>query len=851
MIRFVFLGLLFLGVSRYGFGQSLLDGSVKDENGTSLPGVQVVVYDSLMRIKAFTKTGNQGHFKIQLRSGKYLVNFRKIGYKPQDTTVVLQHKFSLHIALKSSNTSFEHLKTVVIKIENDPVKAYSDTIRYNPAQYRDGTEVSLEDLLRKLPGMEIRNGQLYRNGERITELLFNGKNVFGHNQKLALKTLSSDIVDSVEYYENYKDALDPLPGGFFTGKTALNILLKEKANNRWMGRLEAGAGLPSKAATENHLFRFGQRTHWFLLANYNNINKNVMDINDLYTLTNSIPEGAIEFYAQDRRGRIKNDRFLTAIHFFDENKRKYRIGGFGIYMGFSAFNELIKQRYYSGLAVPETYRISQESASRALFSGWRYKNKISPHLTWENEGYLMHTTTSYLKRERRDDISSDLQQKNNDISGRIRTSIHLQNGPFLWDFHIQWQGSDNHRRDFYPAQMSYPVPLRINRNSVNQTWEGGIGFKRRIGKRIFVFGQALLRQKNVKRSGYYEGLYEDINRMKRRVFFRSVRTGGLYFRGKWMTESTLELQSVGIFDDFRPRKDYTFLLPAWSLSFRPDNDLSIKYSIKRNVEITGLSYFYPNRLVVNLYDLSYGNTLLRDLSGEWVQKIRLDYDKSTPLSDELSIGAYYISGRQAAVTGIRRDSLHWLHYALEGKPYERLQFNVNWRRKIGKWHFRYDYSRINHKFYRPYFDQNAWIYEAVRERIDRHKLDIIWILRPGLRIVTKISFGISSDELSVHRLWIKTLQGETGLDYRGKHSGLKIIWKHTEFRTLAGRNSFNRPVLLLYLKRNKKYFFVEMKDVLNLYPDVVEETGYYENYFETLRYPLFKGYVMAGLRILW
>ena len=114
---------------------------------------------------------------------------------------------------------------------------------YNADSFQNGTERKLEDILEKLPGVEINeNGQIEVEGKVVSKLMVNGKDFFDGDTKLATKNIPSKAVDKIQVLRNYSEVGQLSGVGNNQDNVALNIKLKEGKENFWFGNVTAGAG---------------------------------------------------------------------------------------------------------------------------------------------------------------------------------------------------------------------------------------------------------------------------------------------------------------------------------------------------------------------------------------------------------------------------------------------------------------------------------------------------------------------------------------------------------------------------------------------------------------------------------
>lgn len=134
------------------------------------------------------------------------------------------------------------LKEVVITSNKKPFIIKQDTVKYNVSTYRDGSERKIEDIIKKMPGIEVneKSGEIKYKGKSIENGQLEGDDLFGSNYALGTKNISVDMVEQVQAIENY--SAYPLLKGIENGdKVALNLKLK-KGKMDFSGNADYGSG---------------------------------------------------------------------------------------------------------------------------------------------------------------------------------------------------------------------------------------------------------------------------------------------------------------------------------------------------------------------------------------------------------------------------------------------------------------------------------------------------------------------------------------------------------------------------------------------------------------------------------
>ncbi|MBN1481936.1 TonB-dependent receptor [candidate division KSB1 bacterium] len=265
---------LLLGFSVASFAQHTITGRVIDENSEPLTYAHVVLLAPVdSTLKYFDVADDQGIYEIKnIKSGDYLLQFsfvtKETIYEP--ITIPVKNQDLGDKILKTTST-----EEVVVTAEYVPIAVKSDTLEFNAKAFKTKPDAVVEDLLKKIPGVEVdKSGNVKAMGEDVEQVLVDGKEFFGKDTKVAIKNLSAKAVDKVQIYDKKSEEAQ------FTGiddgvrQRTIDFLLNEDHKKGYFGRLEAGGG----AGDETHykvggkVYRFSTRLQSAFLGNVNNIN---------------------------------------------------------------------------------------------------------------------------------------------------------------------------------------------------------------------------------------------------------------------------------------------------------------------------------------------------------------------------------------------------------------------------------------------------------------------------------------------------------------------------------------------------------------------------------------------------
>lgn len=174
------------------------------------------------------------------------------------------------------------MEEVLVVAERPPVIVRKDTIEFNAAAFKTLPSALVEDLLRKLPGVEIdTQGNITVNGRKVNKLYVDGKEFFGSDPQMATKNLPANIIDKVQVTDD-KEQLQQNPD-MPLGQVGqvINLKLKKAIKKGWFGKAYAGAGTDKRYETGGIFNLFRDTLQVSLLGYINNLNKPGFGINDV------------------------------------------------------------------------------------------------------------------------------------------------------------------------------------------------------------------------------------------------------------------------------------------------------------------------------------------------------------------------------------------------------------------------------------------------------------------------------------------------------------------------------------------------------------------------------------------
>ncbi|MBK9108680.1 MAG: TonB-dependent receptor [Saprospiraceae bacterium] len=259
-----------------------ISGIILDENKTPIEYATVILMltsDSSM--VEFTNSARNGSFEVNLpKSDQYFLQINYLGYENYYKLIGNPEKDLLleTIQLKPGN---QLLDVIEVKDYASPMTFGKDTIQYNAAAFKTQPGDMAEDLLKKLPGIEVeRDGSVKALGEKVQNVLVDGKEFFGKDTKIATKNLDADAIDKVQVFDKRSDRTE------FTGiddgqrERSINLKLKEDKKIGYFGTIEAAGGTEERFKGRANINRFTPNFRTSFIGLANNINEQNFSISD-------------------------------------------------------------------------------------------------------------------------------------------------------------------------------------------------------------------------------------------------------------------------------------------------------------------------------------------------------------------------------------------------------------------------------------------------------------------------------------------------------------------------------------------------------------------------------------------
>ncbi len=189
-----------------------------------------------------TVTDRYGSFTLkEVPEGNFILECKYLGYKDVFQNVTVKDR-SLILKNILMDENAQDLSAVQVTGMAAQMIVKVDTMEFNAAAFQTAENAVVEDLLKKLPGVQINDGAITVNGETISRIKVNGKKFFDGDIEMTTKNLTADMVDKIQVIDEKSDMAKLT--GFEDENTEriINITIKKNRMKGLFGNVAGGGG---------------------------------------------------------------------------------------------------------------------------------------------------------------------------------------------------------------------------------------------------------------------------------------------------------------------------------------------------------------------------------------------------------------------------------------------------------------------------------------------------------------------------------------------------------------------------------------------------------------------------------
>ena len=249
-----------------------ITGQVTNTKNEALPFCDVILTasDSSSNMLAFAMANANGVYKIDWEADTTAVQIEasSMGYAKAIKKLALltdKHHYVINLKLEERTEEIEEVSVVAAPV----VQVREDTTIFNLSLIRDSSEVVVEDLIKKLPGVTVEEGgKIKFKGKDLKTVLLDGDDLFEGKYTLGTKNIQADHVEGITAVENYTH--NPLLRGVeITDDVILNLEFRPGLS--LSHNLKAGVGPDSRYSITHKGIAITKKVKAYTLLDHNTL----------------------------------------------------------------------------------------------------------------------------------------------------------------------------------------------------------------------------------------------------------------------------------------------------------------------------------------------------------------------------------------------------------------------------------------------------------------------------------------------------------------------------------------------------------------------------------------------------
>ncbi|MDX1407331.1 MAG: outer membrane beta-barrel protein, partial [Saprospiraceae bacterium] len=323
------------------------------------------------------------------KAGSYVLKISFMGFSTVTRELVIGSEEIVDLGVINLAEATAILSEVEVLADHVPIQIQDDTINYNADAFKVQPNDVVEDLLKRLPGIEVdKDGGIKAQGEEVQNVFVDGKEFFGSDPKMATKNLPADAVDKVQVYDKLSDMAEF--SGIDDGERSktINLELKEDKKKGMFGAIEAGYGHDAgeiadegRYSTKLNLNRFTKSSQLSVLGMANDVNQQGFSFNEYINFSGGMSRlmgggGRFRFGGGGGGPQISNglsDGFVNTlaggVNFNVELGKKLDIRSSYFYNGIE--NNIAQDVFRQNFIVDETFETFEDATQTTESDGHR------------------------------------------------------------------------------------------------------------------------------------------------------------------------------------------------------------------------------------------------------------------------------------------------------------------------------------------------------------------------------------------------------------------------------------------------------------------------------------------------
>lgn len=452
--------------------QQSIEGTLKTQSGKSVPFASVMIKNTQNKIIAFKSSDAEGRFGLLIPATQNLselsLEINHLGFKKiSEALKEGQNRYEIRMEEQS-------IDLADVQVKSRPrLTSIGDTLSYDVGSFAKNEDRSIEDVIKRMPGMEVNeDGKIKFNGQDISNLYIDGDDLLDNKYAIGTKTIPYAMVQGVEVLQNHQP-LKVLKNKSISDKIAVNLVIKEEAKLKLTGQAKLGAGLPNQYDGEVNTILFNKKYKTLNVLKGNNIGNDLSSdftgfnfASSLSGMGNSRPTSLLSSGMAGNPSLPKNRYFLNNSGSLNANNLVNHKSGLQVKSNVKLLldrNEMVYNslsEYYSGEDTIR-YHERQDLSNHPFISDLSFNAQVNKDTYYFNNAlkftYSKETSHSALLSNEVD-MSQKLQNRVRDFSNTLDYVPELKNKNII---------SLNWYLNYYNQPQSLSIQPGINADIFN------------------------------------------------------------------------------------------------------------------------------------------------------------------------------------------------------------------------------------------------------------------------------------------------------------------------------------------------------------------------------------------------
>jgi hypothetical protein len=288
MKKYLLFSIVFILTFCVAQAQFTITGTVKDTADVAIPAATIMLLNPKDSTLAnYTASDSKGNFAFRnVRKTNYILKTSHISYMPGELMINSTEEKEINLGTIVMKPIANFLMEIVIKEAKAPIFIKGDTVEYDATTFKVPPGSTVEDLLRKLPGIDVDvEGNISTMGKDVRTVYVDGKNFFGNDPKTVTQNLDAQAVSKVQVFteKSEQEKLTGISDG--SKEKVMNLELKDEYKKGYFGKASAGYGwgenAPHRWLAKGSFNWFTDKQQLSFIGFGNNLNQSSYDWNDM------------------------------------------------------------------------------------------------------------------------------------------------------------------------------------------------------------------------------------------------------------------------------------------------------------------------------------------------------------------------------------------------------------------------------------------------------------------------------------------------------------------------------------------------------------------------------------------